>query len=210
MRLYVVRHGETDANVNLILCWNYNAQLTTRGLEQANLLGEYFQDKVFFDLIYTSDLDRARITWELVNKYQMKDLQIESSPLLRERNYGIWDWISNEHIVKELGLKVDPLEFKSYYIENEEGYEKDEEIVNRISHFFEEYIFPHRDTDITVLIVCHKWTCNVISWFLKWDVFGSLKDPLKRIGFKNTAFSIYDISKNWIMMVSENNTDHLI
>lgn len=88
MRLWLVRHGETDANVAGVFCGHAPAVLTTRGIEQARTLNSLLQG-VAFDQVLCSELERARHTARLV--LDGADVPVETTPLLNEMFFGDWE-----------------------------------------------------------------------------------------------------------------------
>jgi len=58
VRVYFVRHGETDANRAGIIQGQMNTPLNDRGVQQAKLVGEALRT-ISFDNAYSSDLVRA-------------------------------------------------------------------------------------------------------------------------------------------------------
>src|SRR3989344_2019069 len=86
--IYVVRHGETETNVKGILQGYESSSLTQRGIEQARELSEKFKI-VKFDAVYSSDLERAQKTAEIIT--QEDDLPIKTNNQLRERNFGRYE-----------------------------------------------------------------------------------------------------------------------
>lgn len=83
--LYLVRHGETEDNVNQILQGQTDGQLTLKGIEQARELRDKIRNNRF-DAIISSDLKRALDTAEILN--EPHHLKIEQTMLLRERDWG--------------------------------------------------------------------------------------------------------------------------
>jgi len=83
--LYLVRHGETEDNVNQILQGQTDGKLTTTGIEQAKELRDKLANN-HFDAILSSDLQRAVDTAMILN--EPHHLNIEQTKLLRERNWG--------------------------------------------------------------------------------------------------------------------------
>jgi broad specificity phosphatase PhoE len=59
--VYFVRHGETDYNAVNRIQGQINIPLNEAGLRQAECAGERLKSK-HFDVIYSSDLDRAMVT----------------------------------------------------------------------------------------------------------------------------------------------------
>jgi 2,3-bisphosphoglycerate-dependent phosphoglycerate mutase len=57
-RVYLVRHGETDANRKGIIQGQMDTLLNDRGVQQAEIAGEALRS-IPFDIAYSSDLARA-------------------------------------------------------------------------------------------------------------------------------------------------------
>ena len=58
-RIYLVRHGKTQANRDEIIQGHQDTALNERGFEQARLLGEALREVKFYDVAFSSDLCRA-------------------------------------------------------------------------------------------------------------------------------------------------------
>ena len=84
MRLYVIRHGETDLNARRVV-QPADTPLSAAGLEQARRVADRLT-REGIDHIVTSDLVRARMTAEAVQRSTGAPLELE--PLLQERNFG--------------------------------------------------------------------------------------------------------------------------
>ena len=65
MKLYIIRHGETDWNKEKRLQGQSDTQLNEYGIELARITGEALKD-VHFDYIFSSPLKRAYKTAELI------------------------------------------------------------------------------------------------------------------------------------------------
>lgn len=65
MKIYFVRHGETDMNArNMFYGW-YDADINEKGIAQAEELRAAFET-IHIDAIYSSDLKRAYHTAEII------------------------------------------------------------------------------------------------------------------------------------------------
>lgn len=87
INIYLVRHGETQENLQQILQGRLPGHLTARGREQAYELGRLLAtNKYHFDLMLYSDLQRTHDTAQIINN----DLRLPCYPcaLLRERDWG--------------------------------------------------------------------------------------------------------------------------
>jgi probable phosphoglycerate mutase len=85
-RLCLIRHGETDWNAAGRLQGWTDIALNSTGLLQAEATAQILAD-VHFDALYCSDLQRARMTAEIINRHHQLPLNMDSR--LRERNLGL-------------------------------------------------------------------------------------------------------------------------
>lgn len=94
--LYLVRHGQTELNVQNILQGWHDSPLTARGCEQALATRAAFEDRgVTFDHVYSSPLGRARCTAEfIVGEGQPVELVDD----LREWHLGSLEGTSNREM----------------------------------------------------------------------------------------------------------------
>ena len=91
--LYLVRHGQTELNVQNILQGGHDSPLTARGREQALATRAAFEARgVTFDRVYSSPLGRARRTAELIAG---EGRSIELADDLREWHLGSLEGTSN-------------------------------------------------------------------------------------------------------------------
>jgi probable phosphoglycerate mutase len=86
-RFCLVRHGETDWNAERRLQGHTDIELNTRGLAQATQMARALKNMNFeFDVLYTSDLQRARQTAKAIES--LYSVSAIGHSALRERNLG--------------------------------------------------------------------------------------------------------------------------
>ena len=92
-RFCLVRHGETDWNVERRLQGHTDISLNTSGLEQASQMAQALKEmNLQFDVLYTSDLQRARQTAKAIeNLYPVTAI---TNSALRERHLGALQGLS--------------------------------------------------------------------------------------------------------------------
>lgn len=90
--IYLLRHGQTDANKNYIVQGRMDNPINSKGEEQALLTGKYLKESgINFDLVISSPLKRAFKTAELVNHGMVIAKPILIDRNLIERNFGDYD-----------------------------------------------------------------------------------------------------------------------
>jgi len=95
--IMLIRHGETEWNVEEIFRGRADVELNETGIRQAESLARYLEE-VPIDSIYSSPLKRALKTAEKVA--EPHSIKIISAPELIDLDYGEWQGLSHK-IVKE-------------------------------------------------------------------------------------------------------------
>ena len=91
MKIYIIRHGETNANKTGLLQGISNHPLNESGIELAKITGEKMKD-IHFDICYSSPLDRAMETAHLVlENSNNKQCEIITDDRIKEINMGIYE-----------------------------------------------------------------------------------------------------------------------
>lgn len=133
--IYLVRHGESEANVSKRFSGITDIELSQLGREQAKEAGKILIDKTI-DNIFSSPLKRAKNTAEIIADEIgfNKDIVIDKS--LTEVNFGIFENLTWEEIVEQYAEESQTwVEFKhKYKFPKGEGYD---DIILRISDFFD-------------------------------------------------------------------------
>ncbi|WP_201305459.1 histidine phosphatase family protein [Paenibacillus puerhi] len=86
--IYLVRHGQTEWNVEQRLQGHQDSPLTELGINQARWLGEALQNEPL-DAIFASTSQRACRTAELIRG--ARDIAIIPNESLKEINMGVWE-----------------------------------------------------------------------------------------------------------------------
>lgn len=105
LRLIIIRHGETFANLNKLNQGQTDSELTQKGINQAKKTGEYLK-RLKIDEFYSSDLKRTSNTTKEISKFH-ENAKIHHKKELRELNLGILEntpYNKDKDILK-LGIK---------------------------------------------------------------------------------------------------------
>ena len=86
--ILLIRHGETAWNAGRRLQGHIDIALNEAGLAQAAALGQALADEPLAAIL-ASDLQRAQQTAQAIA--QLKNLPVQTDPLLRERCYGAFE-----------------------------------------------------------------------------------------------------------------------
>ena len=98
MRLIVVRHGETQYNLQNRITGQSDVPLSPLGERQAELVGAYLA-KEKIDIIVSSDLHRAQATAQAIA--QPHNLPVQDDADLREIAMGEWEGHNPEEIAAQ-------------------------------------------------------------------------------------------------------------
>lgn len=100
MNLILVRHGETDWNVEQRYQGQFDVPLNSKGQWQARQAAQALTGEGI-DLLISSDLRRAHAT--AVTIAAACDLPVKTDRRLREINFGSWEGLSTAQIIEQDG-----------------------------------------------------------------------------------------------------------
>ena len=86
--IYLIRHAEAEGNLFRRAQGHWNGKVTDRGRRQIDALAERFRG-VKIDAVYSSDLDRTVATAGAL--LRGRELELVTTPRLREINLGVWE-----------------------------------------------------------------------------------------------------------------------
>lgn len=137
-----VRHGITDWNIEHRTQGITDVPLNETGRSQAHALARRLASERW-DVIYSSDLSRAKETAEITA--QALGLDVLTDARLRERNYGEAETTTLEERIARWG--------EDWHIPPE-GLEPEDEVVSRLISFLNDILQKH-DPDSRILIFSH-------------------------------------------------------
>ena len=180
-KLVLLRHGQSQWNLeNKFTGW-VDVDLTEKGEEEAKEAGRLLKENNFlFDIVYTSFLKRAKRTMNIcLEQMGLETIPIESSWRLNERHYGALQGLNKAETAKKYGDEQVHIWRRSYGIPppkldfNDERHPRFEKMysnlnpeqlplseclkdtVNRFLPFWEKSIKPNLEEDKKLLIVAH-------------------------------------------------------
>ena len=152
--IYIIRHGQTDWNIEHRTQGQTDIVLNTNGIKQAELITQKIAN-LKIDSIISSDLKRAYMTAQIINKKFNKT--IETDKRLREFSFGTLEGITRDKITQETWEKFNenPKQFNA---------ETKEEIFNRIKSFIKDMKSEIKNKK--VLVVTHGGPIRMIKYYL--------------------------------------------
>ncbi len=96
-RLFLLRHGETQANIEQRYQGQGESHLSELGIEESEELSKFLA-KEDFCAIYSSTLSRSHETAKMIARPHK--LEVTKIDDLKERNYGIWENLKFDEIRK--------------------------------------------------------------------------------------------------------------
>lgn len=104
-KVVLIRHGESEWNKDNKFTGWYDADLSQKGIEEAQLAGDLLKENGFtFDKSYTSVLKRAICTLHIVlNRLNQLWIPTEKSWRLNERHYGALQGLNKSETAEKYG-----------------------------------------------------------------------------------------------------------
>ena len=101
LKLYIVRHGETEWNVIKRFQGQLNTPLTEKGMEKLKETGKNLEN-VLFEEVYTSELGRTVASAEIIlnenRGYKSKKMELKKLAELNEVYFGVWQGLKYEEV----------------------------------------------------------------------------------------------------------------
>jgi probable phosphoglycerate mutase len=182
MRLFVVRHGETEWNKEEIFRGRADIPLNEKGRTQAERAANYLR-RFRIESIYTSPLLRAKETASIIEGKTNAKLYITDEFI--DMDFGIWEGLS----LKEVQEKY-PEEFEVWKKHPEKwkmGGETLQDVRRRVREGLRILTKEQKKKD-GVVIVTHRVICKMISMV----ILGISNKGFWRIKFDPASISIFD------------------
>lgn len=166
MKLILVRHGESEANVKNVLQGRNEGKLTQKGIEQAKTVGKELKEKYKIDMIFCSPLGRCVETLEnILIEYPIEG-PVFMCKLLEERDFGEYNEVDK-----------DTIDWKNFDEDNkineEMGLESLPELRKRANLFLEDLKLEENVS--TVLVVAHGELLKMIISIITGKAFEEKK-----------------------------------
>lgn len=190
MRIYLLRHGESEGNRDMKFRGRSDYVLTERGRHQAECAGRYLEGTEF-DAVFSSPLKRAFETAAIVSKYL--NCEVQSDEAFNNIELGVWEGKKKDEIRERY-----PEEWKVWISEPEkliiDGMESLNDVIRRTATAAENI---RKSYTGNVLIVTHR---AVIKPMIA-DMIGIREPYFWKIHTGNAAVNILEWREptGWIL-----------
>ena len=190
LKLYIVRHGETEWNVIKRFQGQLNTPLTEKGIKKLKETGKKLEN-VLFDEVYTSELGRTVASAEIIlnenNGYKNNKLELKKLAELNEVYFGVWQGLTYEEVFLKYPEEGNNYFYnvKNYKAENVEA-EKLEDALERFLKGINKILDSHESGNI--LVVTHG---TVFEMFMNYVANNSIFDIDERALMGNGDYKIF-------------------
>lgn len=198
--IYLIRHGETKWNLEERFQGITNTKLTKNGINQGRKLAIRLK-KIKMENIYTSPLDRAKITAGFIGEEARKDIIITDD--FKEISFGDWEGLTTAEIVNKYKWSckwfVNP---ELHQIPNADNMlEEKIRLRKKLTEIAEK-----NQSDNPNLIISH-------AGVIRLAILGVMDLPLSyywRLAFSNACINILEYHKDRFTLKCLNDTSHLL
>jgi len=164
VRLVVMRHGQSIANVEQRFAGSIDVALTELGEEQAGTAGLLLRKAgIELDQVLTSQLSRAQRTAELTLQSLGQAQKVNADARLNERRFGTLEGMKFTEAAEQFGPEWgDPWLLQ----ERPPGGESMEDVAKRLTPLVEEELKPTITQGTRWLLVAHGNTIRVLDTLL--------------------------------------------
>lgn len=190
LKLYIVRHGETEWNVIKRFQGQLNTPLTEKGMEKLRETGKKLEN-VLFDEVYTSELGRTVASAEIIlnenRGYRNKKLELKKLAELNEVYFGVWQGLTYEEVFLKYPEEANNYFYnvKNYKAENVEA-ENLKDALERFLKGINKILNRHKSGNI--LVVTHG---TVFEMFMNYVANDSIFDIDERTLMGNGDYKVF-------------------
>lgn len=153
IKIYLIRHGETEQNKRKCLQGRSDIELNEYGRELARKTAEGLKD-INFDIIFTSPLKRARETAEIIRGN--REIPMVCEERIQEISFGEYEGLC----YGKDNYSIPDADFMNFFDKPQEyqtppGGESFEEILKRTGEFLQELMQKEEYQEKTILLSTH-------------------------------------------------------
>ena len=188
MKLYLIRHGETDQNKNEVIQGRGDFLLSDIGISQSIEAGRILKKLNYhFTKAYSSPLTRAKDTLKNILNEMELNLEIKIENDLIEREFGELE-----------GMKLTPEVRELVVLDNAKGFEKKKDLFKRVKNVLLK-IVKESNKDDEIIIVTHSHVIKQVLMMIDENSF-NFNSRLYNLGmvtieYKDDSFKLLEANR---------------
>jgi probable phosphoglycerate mutase len=197
-RLVVIRHGETEWNINNRFQGHLDSKLTPPGEKQAEAIAGALKGEAY-DVIYSSDLKRAKHTAEIIaGKLNMR---VYTEKDLREINLGVMQGLKKDEFIIKYPEVISKYNTDAEYVIP--GGESRIQLYSRVTGILEKIVRKHGSQSI--LLVAHGGVLDCIIRY----TFNIPLNRQRNFSLFNASINRFTVDKGEWKLESWGETSHM-
>lgn len=200
MKLYIVRHGETQWNKEGRMQGWKNSNLSEKGVENAKKLGQNLKG-ISFDYVYCSPLGRAVETANYILGEEKSEIILNDN--LREMSFGIWEGMMHDEVEKLYPEEKYNLWNKPELYKSMEG-EDFHQVIERAEKFLKD--ISENKVGENILIISHAILIKAIYAVIK---SYHIKEFWNPPFMQDTCLTVVEVEDHKFNIILEGDISHL-
>lgn len=193
MKLFLIRHGQTDWSINGKIQGSCDIELNATGIKQAeDLSNRILEEKYNFSKIYSSSKIRAAKTAEILSKVTNVEYVLIDG--IEEINFGEWEGLSWKEIEEKYPIEYEEWLVNRRYTKPPKG-ESYQDMLQRVLHTINQIMNENSEN---VVIVTHSAVIMCIQCYLTNTPFEDMRK------FKVDNASVIEIDGEFLIKKEDN------
>ncbi|MEO1783840.1 histidine phosphatase family protein [Thermodesulfobium sp. 4217-1] len=192
MKIYLIRHGETDWNKESRYQGVKDIELSAKGIEQVRKLGKYFSS-IPLDILVSSPLSRTKETANSILDFYPKKLQVFYDDRFLEISHGLWEGKLVSEVKREFKEIYNFWKVSPYEAKMPEG-EGLHDVSLRATSAFKEWVDNNRGNDIAFV------THDVVIRVILMDIFSLPYSFFWKFKLANAGINVLEFDEEFKLL----------
>lgn len=181
MKIYIIRHGQTDWNLESRAQGRIDIPLNDTGIKQAEVLHNKIGN-INFTAVYASPLKRAAKTAEIATEGKYEIIYDER---LKERSFGDYEGKEISTWIDSIGCDIGDIKLNA----GVGNIEPVQDVLARAKNFLDDIRTKHDNNDIILIVTHGQLACGLHHNLVG---YGENTDWLSA-GYYNAEVRVYDV-----------------
>lgn len=200
-KIFLIRHGQTDWNLEGRTQGIQDSNLTEKGIEDTKLLAKRLREEEIH-VIYSSTLNRAKKTAKIISNEL--NIPVKYNEDLVELNYGEWEGLTIEEIRNKYPEQLDNWFTRPHltiFPDGEDLIKAQERVVTAFNNILNE----NKEKEKNILIVSHSTMIRLLLL----NILDMNLSSYNRLKQNNCAINVIGIRRNEPVLLQYNDTCYM-